>query len=304
MLNKTIGLSLVLAASSAFAQSDGDLKEAQRHYKVALEALNDHNLGIASQELNRASALAPSNALVRYYLALVQSQQNTPGPALENLTRAMSLGLPQKESDLAEDLLAKLQYQSERAEADGRKPTPEKLKGIYTAKTDYSGTEGLFDFRGSEDWKRAGGSAYEREYWDGWNRTLSLNIVDQSRITGFIKLDIIHLTGRRSSISAEARESKVEEASYFLVDLLIDSGGTIEGTQREVCYQKPSPYGGAKCELTSSTTDSLRVSWDRRDGTLTFRWGSRKIVYAKTGSVPGSVGADVAYDASELRPFR
>ena|ERR1700722_6440422 len=60
----------------AFGQSDADQREAKGHYRIALEALHDDNVSVASEELTKAVGLAPDNALVRYYLGLVQSKHN------------------------------------------------------------------------------------------------------------------------------------------------------------------------------------------------------------------------------------
>jgi hypothetical protein len=219
-------LALVLVAVSALGQSDSELKEAQRHYKVALEALGDNNLSIAAEELGRSAALAPSNALVRYYLASVQSRQNLPGPALDNLTRAMSLGLPTKESGLAEDLLAKLQYQFKKAEADASHATPQKLIGLYQddSLSSSSGgwkTDPRVDVHETRDSVRT------------WDRTLSLNVVDGSHITGFVKVDrtYTHEFGCSGSTGSHLNhknsENETKEAGYFFVSLTVGPEGEI-----------------------------------------------------------------------------
>lgn len=86
-------------------------KEAQFHYKVALTALKNNDLEIATKELEKAASLAPNNALVQYNLAVVKSKSKKPGEALVNLKRAIGLGLPSTEASQADDLLVSLTYE-------------------------------------------------------------------------------------------------------------------------------------------------------------------------------------------------
>ena len=313
-MNRKFAALAALALVSAFAQTDIEIKQAQHHYNVALEALADHNLGIAAEELNKAVSLAPANALVQYYLAQVQSQQNVPASALEHLKRAISLGLPAKEADAAEQLLAKLEYRVRKDEADAVRVTPQKLVGLYEG--EYKGV----DDDPTPKWKPDNDdSGWEsRDAWNTQGRTLSLNIVNGTHITGFIRVDIryVHegreINNKMSNSERAAHEiyekartgsdgitrRREDQARYFFVDLAVTPDGKIEGTQRQVCYQ----YGGGY-NTDSSTSLSVNVNWSQ-NGTLTFRFadgGSRE--YKKTGSVAGSVGTDVAYRALVLRPF-
>jgi hypothetical protein len=81
-----------------------------------LVALENNDLTVAADEFRKASQLAPGNALVHYYLAVVLSKQDKPSDGLQSLKRAMQLGLPEKESTAAEDLEAKLTYSLKRQE--------------------------------------------------------------------------------------------------------------------------------------------------------------------------------------------
>lgn len=85
-------------------------KEAQMHYRIALEALKNNDLVAAQQELTQASALAPKNALIWYNLAVVESKSNDPQSAMKHLQKAIDLGMPAAMKDDANDLKAKLTY--------------------------------------------------------------------------------------------------------------------------------------------------------------------------------------------------
>jgi hypothetical protein len=88
-----------------------DEKEAQFHYKVALTALKNNDLEIATKELEQAAKLAPNNALVQYNLAIVTSKRGKPAEAVADLKRAIDLGLPSTEAAQADDLLVQLTYE-------------------------------------------------------------------------------------------------------------------------------------------------------------------------------------------------
>jgi hypothetical protein len=84
--------------------------EAQKHYRIALEAIKNNDFTTASDELKKAAALAPKNALIWYNLAVVESKKGDSAPALEHLRKAESLGLPKSLRNDAEALEAKLSY--------------------------------------------------------------------------------------------------------------------------------------------------------------------------------------------------
>src|SRR5579863_7943308 len=66
-------------------------KEAQKHYRIALEALKNNDLSTAADELNQAAQLAPKNAVIWYNLAQVESKKGDSKLALEHLQKAESL---------------------------------------------------------------------------------------------------------------------------------------------------------------------------------------------------------------------
>lgn len=98
-----------LITTALLAQSS-NIQEAQLHYKVAQVALKHNDLNVASQELRKAAELAPQNALVHYYLAVVLKQQGGAKEGLQHLHLAMKLGLPVSEKRAADNLLAELTY--------------------------------------------------------------------------------------------------------------------------------------------------------------------------------------------------
>jgi tetratricopeptide (TPR) repeat protein len=118
-LNRLVVVGTCLFSLSLGAQSDRDTREAARHYRVAQEALKDDNLTIASEELTQALSLTPANALVNYYLAIVQSKQGDSDAALKSIERAMAIGLPPKESQDAEELLATTKYAIRKKDQSG-----------------------------------------------------------------------------------------------------------------------------------------------------------------------------------------
>lgn len=89
-----------------------DEREAQKHYRISLEALKHDDFATAADELKIASELAPGNALIWYNLAVVDSKQgDSAQSALDHLQKATSLGLPKAMRNDADELEAKLSYQ-------------------------------------------------------------------------------------------------------------------------------------------------------------------------------------------------
>jgi hypothetical protein len=85
--------------------------EAQKHYRIALEAIKNNDFTTASDELKTAADLAPRNALIWYNLAVVESKKGDSKPALDHLHKATSLGLPRTLQNDADVLEAKLSYE-------------------------------------------------------------------------------------------------------------------------------------------------------------------------------------------------
>jgi hypothetical protein len=89
-------------------------KEAQKHYRIALEAIKNNDFATASDELKTAADLAPKNALIWYNLAVVESKKSESAPALEHLQKAESFGLPKSLRNDADQLEARLSYDVKR----------------------------------------------------------------------------------------------------------------------------------------------------------------------------------------------
>src|ERR1017187_9084025 len=88
-------------------------REAQKHYRIAQEALKNNDLSTASDELKTAADLAPKNALIWYNVAVVESKKGDSTVALEHLEKAESIGLPKNLQNDADQLEAKLSYEIE-----------------------------------------------------------------------------------------------------------------------------------------------------------------------------------------------
>jgi len=113
---RVISFLVALAIVAPYARAQADDAEAKKHYRVGLVALENNDLSVAADEFRQASRLAPNNALIDYYLAVVFSKQGKPSDGLEILRKAITLGLPEKEAAAAEDLEAKLTYDLKRRE--------------------------------------------------------------------------------------------------------------------------------------------------------------------------------------------
>jgi tetratricopeptide (TPR) repeat protein len=87
-----------------------DQREAQKHYRIALEAIQNNDLSTAIEELKSAADLAPKNALIRFNLAVVESKRGDSVSALADLQTASKLGIPAAQQNDADELEAKLTY--------------------------------------------------------------------------------------------------------------------------------------------------------------------------------------------------
>jgi hypothetical protein len=84
-------------AATASAALTPDQREAQKHYRIALEALKDNDFATAADELTAASKLAPKNALIWYNLAVVESKKisaSTGSPVWLSMIWIVSLTKP------------------------------------------------------------------------------------------------------------------------------------------------------------------------------------------------------------------
>jgi hypothetical protein len=97
-------------ASSQTAPLTSQEKEAQKHYRIALEAIKNNDFSVAADELKAAAELAPKNAVIWYNLAVVESKKGDSAPALEHLKRAENIGLPKALQNDADQLEAKVTY--------------------------------------------------------------------------------------------------------------------------------------------------------------------------------------------------
>jgi hypothetical protein len=89
---------------------------------VALEAMKNNDLSIALDELKQAAGLAPSNALIWYNIAVVESKKGDSKAALEHLHKATSLGLPSSQQEDVDKLEAKLTYDLKKKTLSEKQP--------------------------------------------------------------------------------------------------------------------------------------------------------------------------------------
>jgi tetratricopeptide (TPR) repeat protein len=142
-------IALAVAATYARAEATDDA-EAKKHYRVGLVALENNDLTVAADEFRQASQLAPTNALVHYYLAVVLSKQDKPSDGLQSLRKAIQLGLPEKESAAGEELEAKLTYALKRLQ-NLRIDWLNSAWGVSTSQG--AGTAGLCHDAVDREWK-------------------------------------------------------------------------------------------------------------------------------------------------------
>lgn len=109
-----IAVGILLGGAAGLTQSPSD--QALLHYKVAVVAIEDHNPRVAVDELTKARALDPQNALVHYTLAVLHKEHD-PDEALNSLERALQLGLPGPEKTASTDLRVEILYRVARKRA-------------------------------------------------------------------------------------------------------------------------------------------------------------------------------------------
>lgn len=109
-----IAVGILLGGAAGLSQSSRD--QALLHYEVALVAIKDHHPRVAIDELTKARALDPQNALVHYTLAVVH-KESSPDEALTSLERALQLGLPEEEKAASTDLRVEILYRVARKRA-------------------------------------------------------------------------------------------------------------------------------------------------------------------------------------------
>ncbi|MGB8099751.1 MAG: hypothetical protein WCF17_21560 [Terracidiphilus sp.] len=82
------------AASAQSSPLTPQEREAQKHYRVALEAIKNNDFSMAADELKAASEFAPRNALIWYNLAGVESKKGDTKSALEHPQETENLAVP------------------------------------------------------------------------------------------------------------------------------------------------------------------------------------------------------------------
>ncbi len=97
------------SSSNPSALSSQD-REAQKHYRVAQEAIKNNDFSTATDELRAASNLAAKNSVIWYNLAVVESKNGDPDDARLHLQKAEIIGLPKRLQADADQLDAKLEY--------------------------------------------------------------------------------------------------------------------------------------------------------------------------------------------------
>jgi hypothetical protein len=114
------------AKRSENAQSDTltpQEKDAQNHYRLAVEALKNDDQVTALKELRTAAALAPSNGVIWYNIAVVESKRGDSSAALVHLRKAVVLGLPKNLQSNAKSL--EISLKTKNGGPSGTKPAPQ-----------------------------------------------------------------------------------------------------------------------------------------------------------------------------------
>ena len=89
--------------------------EAKHRYQVALVAIKAGDFKAAEEELEAATRLLPSNSMLLYNLAVVQSNNDHDVAAIASLKRARDLGLPSDTTEAVATLSAELDYRARKA---------------------------------------------------------------------------------------------------------------------------------------------------------------------------------------------
>jgi hypothetical protein len=98
-------------------------KDAQKHYRLAVEALKNDDQVTALDELRTAAALAPSNGMIWYNIAVVESKRGDSSAALVHLHKAVVLGLPKNLEGDAKSLETSLKNKN--GGVSGAAPAPQ-----------------------------------------------------------------------------------------------------------------------------------------------------------------------------------
>ena len=210
--------------------------EAAQHYRAALLALKDENLGIAADEMNEAARLAPDNAVILYGVAVVEVRNQQPEKALTDIEKAVRLGLPEKEAAHADDLIASIRYAIRKNEVEQKKVTPTKLWGSYDVPLQ-DPTQESESQPGHTLYKTRLPLSREMFLWQ---------IAGTNNIRGHW-LDKNTYTEQISYTSSKKRDPEPKtttEEHWWIVSILINPDGSLDGSRSETCFR----HTGFTCE--------------------------------------------------------
>lgn len=217
------------SASQKSAALTPQEKQAQKHYRIALEAIKNNDFSTASDELKTAADLAPKNALIWYNLAVVESKKGDSVPALEHLQKAEMLGLPKTLQNNAEQLEAKLGYDVKRKV---------KLDAFSARLLDLRKQVAAAAHFNCSDPFRAKGNPFkgETEDWgsDSWSYDLRLSDSPHK-----ITLASVHYYSLAKGTSSGTKWSNVLEVTFDLADLDPNIKG---GNRPTACHEPDTGY--------------------------------------------------------------
>ena len=249
-------------ATSAAPVLTPNQREAQKHYRIALEALKNNDLDIALQELNSAAELDPKNALIWYNIALVESKKgDSPQSALDHLQKSTSLGLPKTIRNDADQLEAKLSYDLKR----------ETRKEAFSAKLlelqkEINGTakgECLYENNPTQ----RGGYHYNESY------SYSLDLQNNSRklVVAITYYNNVLAPGPSGFATDYSRAANHGWATFDLTDLIpdvrIQQQQTVcpNGTLRYALIAKSESQGAIKYNGVSTDKTNKETPWTDSD---------------------------------------
>lgn len=228
-------------------------KEAQKHYRVAVEALKNNDLETALRELNAASGLAPKNAMIWYNLAVVESKNGDSAPALEHLKKAETLKLPKNLQNDADEMEAKLTYTLDK---DRQKQVEQQKAEMFSQRlSDITKSIGLANFKCDYgDAKNAGQSGTE-------NGSTSFHFRDSTiiiRSEFYVYNNSIVIPGRdfrfETLVSKHTYESNLED----LLSVTVLPGVGHCGLYEVFIKTKPGKYLKDEWATATSQQDTIQ----------------------------------------------
>jgi hypothetical protein len=272
------GLLITLSITTQTQQSSATMSEAELHFRVAVAAIKDSNFKMALASLEKAAALAPRNGLIHYNLAIVLEKLNQPERGLENVRKAISLGVPPANQEAANDLLARLTYLKEKISGD-----VQKFAGTWVSKQ-------TFD-RVDES------CSYTQEI----SRSLAIPSVATTQIEAHLERRAMRSWrhGTRFSCGNDARGRGISgqvDNSVIIRSLMID---TSSGTDAELLFgrayvraqwyrgeQRVVSCKGYDCDADLKKIEDVRVAIIGRDLIVGYDVGTAaasQVVYRKPG---------------------